>query len=191
MRSLSAYRRSLLPAIGAVTLLAIPVPSRADRANPLAELVDAAAGRLQVADDVAAVKWRTGGAIEDPVRVQQQLAKLADDAARNDLDPAYLQRIFGDQIAATEAVEHHRFAQWKLDPATAPASAPELAESRARIDGFNREMLTQIGLRRQQLHSPQCAALLDEAVREVSAARRLGEFEHGALTSATREYCSG
>jgi len=185
-----AYRRSLLPAIGAVTLLAIPVPSRADTANPLAELVDAAAGRLQVADDVAAVKWRTGGAIEDPVRVQQQLAQLADDAARNDLDPAYVQRIFGDQIAATEAVEHHRFAQWKLDPATAPASAPELAASRARIDGFNREMLTQIGLRRQQLHSPECAALLDEAVREVSAARRLGEFEHGALTSATREYCS-
>ena len=104
MRSLSAYRRSLLPAIGAVTLLAIPVPSRADTANPLAELVDAAAGRLQVADDVAAVKWRTGGAVEDPVRVQQQLAKLADDAARNDLDPAYVQRIFGDQIDATEAV---------------------------------------------------------------------------------------
>lgn len=174
-----------------VTLLAIPAPARADTANPLADLVDAAAQRLRVADDVAAVKWRTGGAIEDPARVQQQLATLADRAVGEDLDPDYVRRIFTDQIAATEAVEHYRFAQWKLDPAGAPAAAPDLAASRARIDGFNHEMLTQIGLRWQQLHAPECAAQLDEAIRDVSAGRRLDEFDRQALSSATREYCSG
>jgi chorismate mutase len=181
----------LTPAICAVLVLAVVPAARADTLNPLAELVDAAAQRLQGADDVAANKWLTTAAIEDPARVQQQLAALAAAAETDHLDAGYVTRVFSDQIAATEAVEHYRFAQWKLNPAAAPAAAPDLAASRARIDGFNHEMLSQIGLRWQQLHAPECTAQLDEAIRGVSAGRQLDEFDRQALSSATREYCSG
>lgn len=180
----------LISAICAVTLLTVPASARADGASPLSDLVDAAAQRLQVADDVAAIKWQTGGAIEDPARVGQQLAKLAADAAGKDLDPDYVRRVFADQIAATEAAEHYRFAQWKLDPATAPPTAPELAASRARIDGFNQVMLAQIGQRWELLHSPDCAGQLGEATRTVSDARQLDEFYRRALLSATQDYCA-
>lgn len=180
----------LTPVICAVLMVLVVTPAaRADSA--LAELVDAAAQRLQVGDDVAAVKWRTGGAIEDRGRVQQQLNALAAAAQTENLDADYVTRVFTDQIAATEALEHYRFAQWKLDPAAAPAAAPELAASRARIDGFNHQMLTQIGLRWQQLHAPECAAQLDEAIRDIADARRFDEFTRQALSSASRAYCSG
>lgn len=182
---------ALVTAISAVALLAPPGPAGADDASPLVVLVDAAAQRLQVADDVAAVKWRTGGAIEDPARVQQQLSALADEAAADDLDPGYVRRIFTDQIGATEAVEHYRYAQWKLDPAAAPASAPDLAASRARIDGFNQVMLTQIGLHWQQLHAAECAGQLEQATLAVSDRRGLDAFYRQALWSATRGYCAG
>lgn len=180
-----------MSAICAVTLLGGHCPARADTANPLAELVDAAAQRLQVADDVAADKWHSGAAIEDPARVQQQLTALASAADAEHLDADYVRRVFTDQIAATEAAEHYRFAQWKLDPAATPAGAPDLAASRARIDGFNRVMLTQIGLRWQQLRAPDCGAQLEEATRDVSAARQLDPFYRQALSSATRDYCAG
>lgn len=172
------------------TVLAVSAPARADDASPLSDLVDAAAQRLQVADDVAAIKWRTGGAIEDPARVGQQLEQLAAAAAGNGLDPDYVRRIFADQIAATEAAEHYRFAQWKLDPAAAPSTAPELAASRARIDGFNQTMLAQIGQRWELLHAADCAGQLGEATRAVADARRLDEFYRRALSTATADYCT-
>ncbi|MEB3069725.1 chorismate mutase [Mycolicibacter sp. MYC017] len=177
-----------MPVIGSVALLAPPV-AHAD--TTLTDLVDAAAGRLQVADDVAAAKWHSGAAIEDPARVHQQLVALASAAQVEHLDPDYVTRVFTDQIDATEAAEHYRFAQWKLDPAAAPAAGPDLAAPRAKIDGFNRVMLTQIGLQWQQLHAPDCAARRDEAVRDVGAARQLDEFYRQALTAATRDYCAG
>ncbi|ORV53605.1 chorismate mutase [Mycolicibacter engbaekii] len=181
----------LLAICAITTVLTVPATARADGASPLSDLVDAAAQRLQVADDVAAVKWQTGGAIEDPSRVGQQLDKVAADATGAELDSDYVRRIFADQIAATEAAEHYRFAQWKLDPAAAPAAAPELAASRARIDGFNQAMLAQIGRRWELLHSPACAAELREATRTVSDARQLDEFYRQALSSATKDYCAG
>ncbi|KLO27503.1 chorismate mutase [Mycolicibacter heraklionensis] len=184
-------RSHLLMSALCAALLTAPSPARADDASPLADLVDAAAQRLQVADDVAAIKWQTGGAIEDPARVQQQLATLADRAVGDNLDPDYVRRIFTDQISATEAAEHYRFAQWKLDPAAAPATAPDLTASRARIDAFNQVMLAQIGQRWELLHSPACVAELDEATRTVSETRQFDEFYRQALSSATRDYCDG
>lgn len=175
----------------AVALLTAAAPARADDASPLADLVDAAAQRLQVADDVAAAKWHSGAAIEDPARVHQQLAALASAAQAEHLGPDYVTRVFTDQIGATEAAEHYRFAQWKLDPATAPAAAADLAASRTRIDGFNHVMLTQIGWHWQQLHAPDCAVRRDEAVRAVGATRQLDEFYRQALAAATRDYCTG
>lgn len=164
-------------------------PARADSVGPLAPLVDAAAQRLQIADPVAAYKWRTHGAIEDPVRVGQELAKLGDDAVAARLDRDYVTRVFGDQIGATEAIEYSRFAEWKLNPGDAPADSPDLAASRSAIDGLNREMLTQISQNWGVLHSPACAPQLDAARSDVASSRRLDDLYQRALRSATQSYC--
>jgi chorismate mutase len=172
-----------------VVLLAAP-QARADSTNPLSELVDAAAARLQVADPVAAFKWRTRGLIEDPGRVEQELAALRADATAKRIDAEYVARVFADQIDATEGIEYSRFADWKFNPPAAPTGAPDLSASRATIDGLNQTMLTQIALNWDLLRSPGCVGALDAARADVVVARGLDDLYRSALFSATRSYCS-
>nr|WP_232006824.1 chorismate mutase [Mycobacterium sp. 1245805.9] len=182
--------RLVLPGTLAVLLLAAPV-ARGDTGGPLIGLVDASAQRLQVAEPVAAFKWNTGGAIEDPGRVQQELTKLGAEASAARVDRNYVTRVFGDQINATEAIEYSRFADWKLNPSDAPAAAPDLSESRSTIDGLNHTMLTQIVAGWELLHSPGCATELDAARSEVARARQLDGLYQQALSLATKSYCQG
>ncbi len=174
-------------AVGGLAMLV--APARADMASPLTPLVDAAAQRLQVAEAVASYKWNKHGAIEDPRRVQQELAELGDEAAAEHIDRDYVARVFGDQIGATEAIEFRRFADWKLDPPSAPADSPDLSSSRSAIDTLNQTMLTQISANWDLLHSPACHAELDAARDGVIRARQLDSLYQKALSSATQSYC--
>jgi chorismate mutase len=186
----SSALRALLAAVltlSAVTLLT--TPARAD-ASTLTELVDAAAQRLQTAEPVAAFKWNSHGAIEDPGRVQDELAKLSTDAAGERIDPTYVTRVFGDQINATEGIEYSRFADWKLNPSSAPAGSPDLSASRSTIDGLNQTMLTQIVAHWDLLHSPACAPQLDAARTAVIRAHQLESLYQHALSLATQSYCA-
>jgi chorismate mutase len=179
--------------VGAVVALVatlLATQARADISGPLTELVDAAAQRLQIAEPVAAYKWISHGAIEDPGRVRQELSALGADAAGKHIDPNYVSRAFSDQINATEAVEYRRFADWKLDPSSAPVGSPDLAASRSTIDGLNQTMLTQIAANWDLLRSPQCAPALDAARGGVIGSRHLDGLYQQALITATQSYCA-
>jgi chorismate mutase len=171
-----------------VTTLAAP-QSRGDSGGSLTELVDAATQRLQIAEPVAAFKWSSRGAIEDPGRAQQELARLGADATSQHIDPNYVIRVFGDQINATEAIEYSRFADWKLDPSSVPAGSPDLSASRSTIDGLNQTMLTRIVVSWDLLHSPACPAQLDAARSDVIRSRQLDGLYQQALSLATQSYC--
>lgn len=145
---------------------------------------------MQIAEPVAAVKWSTHGAVEDPARVLQELDKLEADAAARHIEPGCVTRVFGDQISATEAIEYARFSDWKLNPSNAPGSAPDLAASRSAIDGLNQTMLTQIVANWGLLHAPDCAAHLDTAVGDAVRERQLDGLYQQALALATRSYCA-
>jgi chorismate mutase len=175
-----------------VALAVMPATAQAhgDDANALFDLVDAATQRLQTAEPVAATKWINGGSIEDPPRVEQVLKAVSSDATRKGVDSDYVRQIFTDQVHATEAVEYSRFAQWKLDPASAPGVAPDLASSRATIDRLNTEMVDEVALQWPVLHSPDCARLLDDAKSAVAAARMLDPLYQQALTFSTHSYCA-
>ena len=176
--------------VAAVVVAAVAAPqARADRLSPLTELVDAAAQRLQIAEPVAAFKWSTHGAVEDPARVQQELANLSADAIGQHIDSAYITRVFGDQIGATEAIEYSRFADWKLNPDSAPAGSPDLSASRSSIDTLNQTMLAQLVSNWDLLQSPGCAVQLDAARSAVIRARQLDGLYQRALSAATRTYC--
>jgi chorismate mutase len=191
------HRRRALPvasagALGALAVVAALVAPqvRADPAGPLTELIDAAAQRLQVAEPVAAFKWSAHASIEDPGRVQQELAKLRAEATAKHIDPEYVAGVFGDQVSATEAIEYSRFADWKLNPASAPAAAPDLSASRSAFDSLNQTMLTLIVLNWDLLQSPACAVQLEDASSDVIRARQLDSLYQQALSLATRSYCA-
>jgi chorismate mutase len=169
----------------------VATQARADSTSPLTELVDAAAQRLETAEPVAAFKWSAHGAIEDPGRVGQELAKLGADATAEHIDPGYVTRVFSDQINATEAIEYSRLADWKLNPSSVPIGSPDLSASRAAIDGLNQAMLTQIVANWDLLHSPGCSVQLDAAGSDVIRTRRLDSLYQQALSLATQSYCQG
>lgn len=180
-----------IAAAGVLILMALSIapPARAQEPSPLQPLVDAAAQRLQTADPVAANKFRTGGPIEDPKREQQVIEATTAEADSRHLDPAYVRDVFRDQIDATVAVEYGLFSQWKLDPATAPVTAPDLAASRTTIDGLNHTMVDEIADHWPVLHSPACRADLASAVESVAAARNFDPLYRRALDHATSSYC--
>jgi chorismate mutase len=172
-----------------IALASVQAPARADDTNPLLELVDAATQRLQTADPVAASKWKTAGSIEDPQRVDQVLAAVSTAANRKGVDAGYVRRIFTDQIDATEAIEYTRFAQWKLDPGSAPSVAPDLSSSRTIIDRLNSEMVEQIAMHWPVLRSPDCTATLDDARTAIVQSRMLDPLYQQALSFSTHSYC--
>lgn len=174
--------------IAVVGLTSAPLAHADD--DPLLRLVDTAAQRLQTADPVAAVKWLKGGSIEDPARVDQVLTAVGAQATASGADPVFVQKVFTDQIHATEGIEYLRFSQWKFDPATAPTTAPDLSESRTAIDGFNRTMVAELAAQRGLLHGPGCAAAVDAARAQVVTNQHLDALYQQALTAATRNYCN-
>lgn len=157
--------------------------------EPLYELVDAATQRLLTADPVAASKWLSGGPINDPARVQQVLTAVTGDAESSGLPGDYVVTVFEDQIDATEAIQYSRFSWWKLDPAAAPASAPDLAASRSLIDGLNQRMVDEIGEHWAVLHAPDCPVQLGLTKSSVARDRNLDPLYRQALDAATRSYC--
>jgi chorismate mutase len=185
--------RYIAPAMAVSALLTgltVGTPAAAaEEPGPLYSLVDTAAQRLMTAEPVAAFKWINGGPINDPPRVQVVLDGVGADASAQQLDPQYVRDIFRDQINATEGIQFTRFGQWKLDPALAPATAPDLAASRTAIDGYNRTMVTEIGAHRDTLLGPACGAALDSAAQAVITARALDPMYQQALAVATESYC--
>jgi chorismate mutase len=161
----------------------------AEPAGPLYRLVDTAAQRLATADPVAASKWINGGPITDVQRANQVLDAVGGDATAHGVDPQYVRTVFTDQINATEGIEYARFGQWKFDLPTAPTTAPDLADSRTAIDGYNKTMVEEIALQWNSLHGPTCSAELREATDAVASDRRLEPLYLQALSSATRSYC--
>ncbi|TPG34894.1 chorismate mutase [Mycolicibacterium hodleri] len=173
----------------ALALMATSVHADADEPAPLFALVDAAAQRLLTADAVAASKWATGAAIEDPARERQVIEAVTAAAGEKGVDSGYVARAFRNQIDATVAVQYDLFSGWKLDPVAAPTTAPDLSDSRAAIDTLNRAMVSEIAGQWDALHSPLCLRDLDAARSAVVDERSLDDIYRRALTFATRSYC--
>jgi chorismate mutase len=186
----STRRCAALALLAGLAVLVGGLPARANAASPLTALVDAAAQRLQIAEAVAAFKWSTHGAVDDPARVQQELNELGADAAAQRIDPGYVTRVFTDQINATEAIEYARFADWQVNPSDVPGTPPDLSASRSAIDGLNQTMLTQFAHDWDLLHSPACVPQLDAARSDVIQSRQLDTLYQQALSSATESYCA-
>ena len=187
---MSRNRTAAALVTGSLLVGALPAIAKAEPVSPLYRLVDTAAQRLATADPVAATKWINGGSITDAARADQVLDNVGADATAHGVDAGYVRKIFTDQIGATEGIEYTRFAQWKFDPSTVPATAPDLSESRTAIDGFNKIIVDEIALQWNSLHGPGCAADLHGATDAVAGARELDPLYRQALSSATRSYCT-
>jgi chorismate mutase len=161
----------------------------ADGQSPLVPLVIHAAQRLQTADPVAASKFHTGGAVDDPAREAAVIEAVTSAATARRIDADFVQRVFRDQIDATDSLEHTRFAQWKIDPAAVPENAPDLSGLRDEIDRLNAAMVEDIASAGDVFRAASCPSDLAKAESAAVAARHLDELYGRALHFAVHEYC--
>jgi chorismate mutase len=169
------------------------VPSRSSNRqyrNGFGAIIDLALDRLRIAEPIAALKFRRGEGIDDAAREEAVIKTVQRHASEASVDEQFVGDVFRDQIAATAAIEHYRFAQWRLNPADVPVPSADLSACRDRIDHLNGAMVAAIAANWASLGSHTCHACLDDARRAVIEARQLDQLYRLALAHATRRYCS-
>lgn len=180
--------------IGLVVALALwsgvhEAVAAADDSGPLTKLVDDAAQRLLTADPVAASKYLTGGAVDDPSREQQVLDSVHGSALARHVDASFVHDVFRDQIDATDSLEHSRFAEWKINPGAGPKAAPDLSSSRDAINELNQAMVEDIAQEWDAMHAATCPADLANAKGAAIAEHHLDPLYQRALDYASHRYC--
>lgn len=97
--------------------------------------------RLALMHDVARWKWANGKAIGDPAREAQVLDAVAERGRGRGLDPEFVRRFFAAQMEASKLIQQADFDRWRAGRDGPPPGGPDLAASRARIDGLDDAIL--------------------------------------------------
>ena len=153
-------------------------------------LTDAIAGRLALADTVAATKWASGAAIDDPAREQVVLETVSQLALNRDLDPAYVRTVFRDQIEASKTVQRGLFAQWRLPGQTAPAATPDLSAVRAAINELNFAIVDELAASRGIVTTLRCPPELVASTTRTAADLGFDPLHVAALVQAGASVCA-
>ncbi|MCR8895706.1 chorismate mutase [Gordonia sp. GONU] len=175
----------------AMMLVAPPFSTAAPSAqHALTGLTDAIAGRLALADTVAATKWASGAAIDDPAREQVVLETVSQLALDRDLDPAYVRTVFRDQIEASKTVQRGLFAQWRLPGQTAPAATPDLGAVRTAINELNVAIVDQLATSRGIVTTLRCPPELVASTTHTAADLGFDPLHVAALVQAGASVCA-
>jgi chorismate mutase len=165
-------------------------PSGAAGANPLSDLVALAARRIGTGDVVAAAKFGTPTAIDDPAREKQELDAVAAESPGLGINPAESTQFFRDQIAASKVVQRGLYQLWTAHPELRPTTKPDLTKTvRPELDALTTEIMNQLKVTTGARHSgAQCAAQSAAAVTD--AGKPLDQLHRDALAVATRSVCA-
>ena len=180
-----------MAAPGHVSASGAPTSNEVESLGRLGPLTDLVIQRLQVSDQVAASKFGTNKPIDDPVREQQELALVRQDAVKMGLDPAATVQFFQDQITASKIVQRGLFKRWTADPKLAPTTRPDLNTIRTQLDQITTGLL-------QQLKETQdfrgkarpCTAALTLARVSGELRNHLDALHRQALSVALQSVCS-
>lgn len=164
-------------------------PSGAAAADPLSDLVALAARRIGTGDVVAAAKFGTPTAIDDPAREKQELDAVAAESPGLGINPAESTQFFRDQIAASKVVQRGLYQLWTAHPELRPTTKPDLTKTvRPELDALTTEIMSQLKVTTAARHSGQCAAQSAAAVTD--AGKPLDQLHRDALAVATRSVCA-
>ncbi|MFZ6679326.1 gamma subclass chorismate mutase AroQ [Undibacterium sp. Tian12W] len=154
--------------------LSLPHPAQAQNASDprLVRLMGLMQQRLNLAQDVAMYKWNAKAAIDDPVREQQILDALAQQAPQYGLAPRQVQDFFSAQIVAGKMIQTALFAEW-VSKAQAPFDNPPDLKTTIRpaLDKLTPQLLTALAEAQPALQTKdrQQAVKLAAADSDVSA----------------------
>ncbi|MCD2187412.1 chorismate mutase [Actinomycetospora soli] len=163
-----------------------PSPEQPGAWDPVVEVV---ADRLATADAVAASKYASKSAVEDPARERVVLDAAAAAAASRRLDPAQVAAVMGDQIAASKVVQYGLLEDWTDRPATAPSGPPDLTGVRTTLDAVTPRLVDTLAAAQPARADPVCRGALTSAAVRVAATRMLDSLHRRGLDRALRSLC--
>lgn len=167
-----------------------PVDAAPTSSDPLIELL---LQRLNTADAVVAAKWvgshGQNPMIDDPQRERVVYDSMSRAGAALGLPESWVRQVFAGQIEANKMVQRGLLARWRLDPASAPRTSPDLTAVRPIIDRVNGQILQQLAQRRAELRGPNCAERLSAGVFGVFTGGGSDALHQTALVRAAAAIC--
>lgn len=160
-----------------------------DAAGPWDPVVAVVADRLATADAVAASKYASKAAVEDPGRERTVLDAASAAGAARRLEPAEVTAVVGDQIAASKVVQYGLLEDWTDRPASAPTGQPDLAGVRATLDAVTPRLVDTLAGAQSARTDPACRGAVTSAAVRVAAARNLDSLHRRGLDRALRSLC--
>lgn len=116
--------------------------SAADRLQPL---VETAARRLALADQVALAKADSGGEVEDAAREKVVIANAVKEAAAKGLDQEEVERFFAAQIEANKIIQYSLLADWRRTGSVPPHARIDLAKTiRPELDQVQTALIAEL-----------------------------------------------
>lgn len=164
-------------------------PLATAQADGLTRVVQLAAERVTLSDQVAAAKSGTASPVTDPPREAAVLADARADAARAGVDAEWVARVFTDQIAASTQVQNDLLRQWADQPATRPAQRPNLAGVRPQLDRVGDGLVAALAAAAPARAYEECPARLAQAA--VATAKPFDDLHKAALGRALKSVCDG
>jgi chorismate mutase len=143
-----------------------------DVKHVLRPLVESAAQRLAIGDEVALSKWDSGASVEDTAREQAVISNAVAQAQQANLAAADVTRFFKAQIEANKLVQYEALATWRR-AGYAPPHAPInlTATIRPELDRLQTKMIAELADAAPVRESKACA-------KEVARAVGHYAFEH-------------
>jgi len=153
-------------------------------------LVDAAAQRLTIADQVALAKWDSGKAVEDRPREQQVIAAAVAQSAGSGVESDWVARFFADQIEASKLVQYVLQADWRRAggaPATPRASL--VNEIRPQLDRLQGALLQSLAASAVQRGQQDCSVRLAKLAGSYTQRHNVDAVHAMALDRALASVC--
>lgn len=161
----------LLYVVLACAALSLSHPAQAQHASDprLLRLLSLMQQRLNLAQDVAMYKWNAKAAIDDPVREQQILDGLAQQAPQYGLEPRQVQDFFTVQIVAGKMIQTALFAEWVVKSQTPFTNPPDLKTAiRPALDKLTVELLMALAGAQPVLQGKDSRQAVELAATDVS-----------------------
>ncbi|MFZ6745530.1 gamma subclass chorismate mutase AroQ [Undibacterium sp. JH2W] len=157
-------------------------PTQAQNAGDprLLRLLSLMQQRLDLAQDVAMYKWNTKAAIDDPVREQQILDALAQQAPQYGLEPRLAQDFFAAQIIAGKMIQTALFKEWTSRSQAPFSNPPDLkTHIRPALDKLTTELLTSLAVSQPVLQGKDSQQTVELAVMNASVQAGVSQTVQG------------
>jgi chorismate mutase len=178
--------------LGIATLLACCVvrTMAAGTNDSLEDLVDAAAYRLSLADQVALTKWDSKKAVEDPPRERIVIDNAMKQAASRGLSTVRIADVFADQIEANKLLQYQLLAQWERTGSAPTDHRPNLERDiRPKLDVLQSRLIDGLVRTSDLPTRSDCGQVVAVTVGAYASSKQLDTLHAIALDRATARIC--